>query len=205
MRYSLASAETSVCFDGSNDSDSHDFDVILSIFFAYSSCFSFISCWTEAIILSTKFTTFSSEEELHELVSSVVDCASASNDINTDRQIAVNTRVKLPDLDMSAWYHTLVNWFNWSCQFDDCSDKRIGVQQSSQMTFWFGSAYVSSCTATVVGLAFVMLRRFLVMNWHRPGTEAYVPVCLAILFLSCFVTSVASIMRLYMPWEALTH
>jgi len=58
-------------------------------------------CWFDAIIL-TKLTTSSSEEELHELASSVVDCASASNDIKTDRQIAVNTRVKLPDLDMSA-------------------------------------------------------------------------------------------------------
>jgi len=46
--------------------------------------------------------TSSNGEELHEFISSVVDCASASNDIKADRQITVNTRVKLPDLDMSA-------------------------------------------------------------------------------------------------------
>jgi len=50
-----------------------------------------------------KLTTSSSEEELHEFVSSVVDCASASNDLKTERQITVNTRVKLPDVDMLAW------------------------------------------------------------------------------------------------------
>ena len=131
------SAETSACFDGSN---SHDFDTfawfeaIRLTTFATSlsmdelpASSSFISlafcCWFNAIIL-TKFTTSSSEEELHELVSSVVDCASASNDIKTDRQITVNTRVKLPDLGMSAWYHTLMvntGCCNWSCQFDVCS------------------------------------------------------------------------------------
>jgi len=94
VRYSLTSAETSACFDGSNVSNSHDFDAIFLISLALSSSFS-------AFIL-TKFTTSSNEEELHELVSSVVDCASASNDIKTDRQITVNTREKLPDLDMSA-------------------------------------------------------------------------------------------------------
>ena len=91
MVYLLTSAETNVCFGGS---DSHDFDAIFLISLAFS-------CWFDAIIL-TKFTTSSNEEELHEFISSVVDCASASNDIKTDRQITVNARAKLPDLDMSA-------------------------------------------------------------------------------------------------------
>jgi len=125
---SLKSAETSDVFHGSTASDSHDFDVIFLISSLsteeltascslISSCRSLISLISLAFsscfnaIFLTKFTTSSDEEELHELVSPVVDCASASNDIKTDRQITVNTRVKLPDLDMSAWYHTLmVNW-----------------------------------------------------------------------------------------------
>ena len=94
MRHSLTRAEISACFDVSGVSDSHVVEAIFLISLALSSCFN-------AIVL-TKFTTSSSEEELHELVSSVVDCASASNDIKTDRQITVNTRVKLSDLDMSA-------------------------------------------------------------------------------------------------------
>jgi len=92
MRYSLTSAATNDCFDVFTASDLHDFDVIFLISLAFS-------CWFNAINL-TKFTTSSSQEELHEFVSSVVDCASASNDIKTDRQITVNTRVKLPDVDM---------------------------------------------------------------------------------------------------------
>jgi len=53
--------------------------------------------------------TSSNDEELQEFVSSVVDCASVSNDFKTDRQITDNTRLKLPDLDM---FHTLVKMFN---------------------------------------------------------------------------------------------
>ena len=98
MTNSLSSAETSACFDGPAASHSHDFDEIFLISSLIS--MAFCCCFSEFIL--TKFTTSSSEEELHELVSSVVDCASASNDIKTDRQITVNTRVKLPDLDMSA-------------------------------------------------------------------------------------------------------
>jgi len=65
----------------------------LSQSYRYLNSFAF-SCWFNAIIL-TKFTTSSSDKELHDFVSSVVDCASASNDIKTDRQITVNTGVKL--------------------------------------------------------------------------------------------------------------
>ena len=90
VRHSQTSAETRACFDGSAVPDTHDFDAILSIFSPFS-------CWFNAITL-TRFTTSCSEEELHELVSSVVVCASASNDIKTDRQILVNTRAKLPDM-----------------------------------------------------------------------------------------------------------
>jgi len=107
------------------------FSVILavsyaSIFWAFSCCCSLISCWTDAI-RSTKFTTSSSEEELHEFVSSVVDCASASNDIKTDRQITVNTRGWLEHYCLPAAWLRHVCLIAWTGSTDRVSLLMTGL------------------------------------------------------------------------------
>jgi len=83
------SAETSACFDGSI-SESHCSSI--------PSIFSFISCWTDAILL-TKFTTSSSEEELHDVMPSLVDRASAS----------MTSRITITIIVLQEMFHIVTN------------------------------------------------------------------------------------------------